>query len=76
MSLPIPVALGLAVASETANQLVGVDPIMTRGAVRYITRTATYSLRASREVLGYAPKVDLDEGMRLTEAWLREKGYV
>jgi nucleoside-diphosphate-sugar epimerase len=30
----------------------------------------------AREVLGWEPQVDLDEGMRRTEAWFREEGFL
>jgi nucleoside-diphosphate-sugar epimerase len=30
----------------------------------------------ARCVLGYTPQVDLDEGMRRTEVWLREQGLI
>jgi 2-alkyl-3-oxoalkanoate reductase len=34
-------------------------------------RRGTYSIARARSVLHYEPAVDLDEGMRRTEAWLR-----
>ncbi len=34
------------------------------------------SCEKARRMLGYAPRVDLAEGMRRTEAWLREQGLV
>ena len=44
--------------------------------MRYLARTGTYSIEKARRVLRYAPAVDLDEGMRLTEAWLRVEGLL
>ena len=41
-------------------------------AVSYLSRRGTYSIEKARRVLGYEPRVSLDEGMRRTEAWLRE----
>jgi nucleoside-diphosphate-sugar epimerase len=42
--------------------------------MRYLARPGTYSIEKARRVLGYAPAVDLDEGMARTEAWLRAEG--
>jgi nucleoside-diphosphate-sugar epimerase len=44
---------------------------MGANAVSYLARTGTYSIEKARRVLGYEPKIDLDEGFRRTEAWLR-----
>ena len=35
-----------------------------------------YSVSRARELLGWEPRVDLDEGMRRTEAWFREEGLL
>ena len=39
----------------------------------YLARPGGYSIEKARRLLGYDPRVDLDEGMRRTEAWLREQ---
>ena len=51
-------------------------PTVTADAVHYLTRNHAYSVGRAREVLGWEPQVDLDEGMRRTEAWFREEGYL
>lgn len=35
-----------------------------------------FSIAKAQQVLGYAPTVNLDEGMARTERWLREQGYI
>ncbi len=35
-----------------------------------------FSIAKAQRVLGYAPRVDLDEGMRRTESWLHKQGYI
>ncbi len=35
-----------------------------------------FSIAKAQRLLGYAPAVDLDEGMARTERWLREQGYI
>jgi nucleoside-diphosphate-sugar epimerase len=44
--------------------------------MRYLARTGTYSIEKARKLLGYEPAVDLDEGMRRTELWLRAEGLL
>lgn len=35
-----------------------------------------FSIAKAQRLLGYAPAIDLDEGMRRTEQWLRAQGYL
>jgi nucleoside-diphosphate-sugar epimerase len=51
-------------------------PTVTAAAMRYLNREHAYSVSRARELLGWEPKVDLDEGMRRTEAWFREEGLL
>ena len=44
--------------------------------LQFIRRHAVFPNARAREVLGWEPKVDFDEGMRRTEAWLREEGML
>jgi nucleoside-diphosphate-sugar epimerase len=44
--------------------------------IAYFRRRGTYSIRRAREVLGYEPKVDLEEGMRRTREWAEEQGLL
>jgi nucleoside-diphosphate-sugar epimerase len=45
-------------------------------ALALLTKPGTFSIAKARRMLGYEPKVDLTEGMRRTEAWLRETGRI
>jgi nucleoside-diphosphate-sugar epimerase len=42
----------------------------------FMQRKAVYPNERARRILGWEPKVTLEEGMRRTEAWLREEGYL
>lgn len=44
--------------------------------VRFLTSQAAYPTSKAAQLLGYQPRVDLAEGMRRTEAWLRQAGYL
>ena len=35
-----------------------------------------FSIAKAQRLLGYTPRVDLDEGMRRTARWLRKQGYI
>ena len=61
---------------ERAARLAHRPPAATADAVRYLNREHAYTVSRAREVLGWEPKVDLDEGMRRTEAWFREEGLL
>jgi nucleoside-diphosphate-sugar epimerase len=50
----------------------GVDP----DDLIFLMRHAVYPNARAREVLGWQPRVTLDEGMARTEAWLREVGLL
>jgi nucleoside-diphosphate-sugar epimerase len=72
----IPTSAGLAYAA-TLDRVARVRKVpneITPGGVRYLAqRRGTYSIASARELLGWAPAVDLDAGMELTAAWLREQ---
>lgn len=42
----------------------------------FLTSQAVYPTTKAEELLGYRPRVSLDEGMRQTEVWLRQAGYL
>ncbi|SEH12644.1 NAD-dependent epimerase/dehydratase family protein [Thermoleophilum album] len=66
----------LTAVAGTFDRLKGLDSELSPAAVDYFLRYGSYSIDEARRVLGYAPRVDLAEGMRRTEAWLRERGLV
>ena len=66
-TLPAP----LASAAARVAQAVGRDPDVNPRAVEYMLRRGTYSNAKARSLLGWEPRVPLDEGMRRTLAWLR-----
>jgi nucleoside-diphosphate-sugar epimerase len=75
-SVPAPVARAVAGAIDAVQRLRGARNEVTPAAIDYLMRRGTYSIARAREVLGYEPAVDLEEGMRRTEAWLRAEGLV
>jgi len=51
-------------------------PLLTRLAAELFGTDQGYSINKARQELGYEPKVHFDEGISITEAWLRESGLV
>jgi nucleoside-diphosphate-sugar epimerase len=69
-------AMSLAAVPEAAAKIGGIHTEYRRASMRPLARPGTYSIAKARRVLGYEPAVGLDEGMRRTEAWLREHGLL
>jgi nucleoside-diphosphate-sugar epimerase len=74
--LPTRVAVALARANAKAARLAQRETEVNEISILYLSRTGTYSIARARELLGYEPQVDLDEGMRRTEEWLRREGLL
>ncbi|HEY6331629.1 MAG TPA: SDR family NAD(P)-dependent oxidoreductase [Blastocatellia bacterium] len=51
-------------------------PALSDEAIRLWTQTGVFDITATRQRLGYAPRVPLNEGMKITEQWLRESGHL
>lgn len=75
-SLPLPLAHIAALGMELGERITGQRAVLTRTAVGFLTRRATFNIEKARRHLGYQPKIDLDEGMQLTEAWLRQEKLI
>lgn len=73
LCLPTPLAVAAARAAGAAERLRGRRTEVNAASMRYLARPGGYSIGKARRLLGYEPQVDLDEGMRRTEAWLREQ---
>jgi nucleoside-diphosphate-sugar epimerase len=75
ITLPTPVALASAAVVQRAARLAPGDNEINPGSARYLLRTGTYSNAKARSVLGWEPRIGLQEGLRRTVAWLREQGF-
>jgi nucleoside-diphosphate-sugar epimerase len=76
LCLPTPIAVALARGAGMVERLRGRRSEVNAVSMRYLARTGGYSIEKARRVLGYEPRVSVGEGMRLTEAWLREQGLL
>ena len=57
-------------------RLVGVKPLVYPDFVDFVSRRGGYSTDKARRMLGYEPAVSLDDGMKLTQAWLAQQNLV
>jgi nucleoside-diphosphate-sugar epimerase len=54
----------------------GVEPPLYRRRVEFFTKSRAFDISRARAELGYAPAVDLREGIRRTLAWYRAQGWL
>jgi nucleoside-diphosphate-sugar epimerase len=54
----------------------GLEPPLHRRRVDFWTKSRAFTIEKARRLLGYDPKVDLDEGIARTAAWYREAGWL
>ncbi|EYF03338.1 NAD-dependent epimerase/dehydratase family protein [Chondromyces apiculatus] len=70
--VPMAVARAIAWANETFK--LGIP--LTTLRLRTYVRRLRYPTQKAEQLLGWKPRVSLDEGMRRSEAWLREEGLL
>ncbi|MCB8943924.1 MAG: NAD(P)-dependent oxidoreductase [Ardenticatenaceae bacterium] len=49
---------------------------LSRVRLTYYRRKLVFPIEKARRLLGYEPRISLDEGMKRSEAWLREEGHL
>jgi nucleoside-diphosphate-sugar epimerase len=75
--LPRSVAYGVALAAEGAAAFTRKPPVINRDKVTDLSQTGwTCSIERARTELGYAPKIELEEGLRETIAWYKQEGWL
>jgi nucleoside-diphosphate-sugar epimerase len=72
-ALPLQWAGGLC---EALCVPLGIEPPLYRRRVDFWTKSRAFSSDKARRLLGYAPRVDLDEGLARTAAWYRQAGWL
>jgi nucleoside-diphosphate-sugar epimerase len=75
-SIPTPAAVALAHLADAVNRARGRRNDVNAITMRDLARSGSYSIEKARRVLGYEPAVELDEGMRRTQAWLQAEGLI
>jgi nucleoside-diphosphate-sugar epimerase len=63
-------------ACEVACRPLGLSPPIYRRRVDFFTKNRAFDISKARRLLGYEPRVALDEGLRNTARWYRERGLL
>lgn len=74
--LPYGPALALSTLCEKACVPLGIEPPLHPRRVRFFRNNRAFSIEKARRVLGYDPRIDLEEGMARTVAWYRREGLL
>jgi nucleoside-diphosphate-sugar epimerase len=74
--LPLAPMLAAAAVVEDVCTALRVRPPIYRRRMDFYTSDSAFDTTRARAVLGWAPAVDLDEGIRRTLAWYREAGLL
>jgi nucleoside-diphosphate-sugar epimerase len=75
ITLPTRVAIPAAAVMQRVARLTPGDNDINPASARYLLRTGTYSNAKARRVLGWDPRVKLQDGLERTVAWLRAQGF-
>ena len=63
-------------AQARINDLFRQGKFLTHDVLELYDNKAEYSAEKAKNVLGYESRVSIEEGLKATEAWLREDGYI
>ncbi len=69
-------AIAIAEIGRVLFKLLGKPTELGRGAMEMLSKKNTVSNQKAHDLLGWHPQVDLEEGMRRTEVWLRERNIL
>ena len=54
----------------------GIEPPIYRRRVDFFTKSRAFTIQKAQRLIGYAPRVELESGIRSTVAWYRTHGYL
>lgn len=75
LKLPVVIAEFAAWCCETSARILKFTPPLTRSRVLSLSRNWGYSIEKAKRELGYQPKYDFKEGLRLTISDYQERGW-
>ncbi len=74
--LPMAPLLAAATLCEWMCRPLGIDPPLHRRRCEFFTKARAFSNEKAKRLLGFQPKVTLEDGIRRTVAWYREQGLL
>jgi nucleoside-diphosphate-sugar epimerase len=63
-------------SAEIGAKIMRSPPTASRAMLGFMTGHCVFSTAKAKRLLGWSPRFSLDEGLRQTEAWLREIGMI
>ena len=76
LHLPVAPFYWLGAAVETVCVPLGIEPPIYRRRVGFFVNNRIFSIEKARRVLGYEPRVGLEEGLSRTIRWYRREGLL
>jgi nucleoside-diphosphate-sugar epimerase len=76
LRFPYGPAFALSVVCDAICRPLGVEPPLHPRRVRFFKNNRAFSIDKAKRVLGYAPKVELADGMKRTVEWYRSQGLL
>ena len=76
MRLPVWPFLAAGALCEATFKPLGKEPPIHRRSVHFFTHDRWFDTSKARRVLGFEPKIGLEQGMRSTAEWYRENGML
>jgi nucleoside-diphosphate-sugar epimerase len=73
---PKPVISVPALAAKTALRQMGKNADLLPESIDFVTRSHSYSIQKAVRLLGYKPRIDLDQGMERTANWLSKNNIL
>jgi nucleoside-diphosphate-sugar epimerase len=74
--LPYAPVRAAAIVCDKLCRPLGIDPPLYPRRVEFFAKDRAFDISKAREMLGYAPQVDLEEGLARTAAWYRRQGLI
>ncbi len=75
-SLPYPLAWTAALIFEIQAGIKGKKASFSRGAVNSLRSSNSFSNKKAKRLLNWEPRYNLEQGMLITETWLRKNGFL
>jgi nucleoside-diphosphate-sugar epimerase len=76
MSIPVWPVWFAGLACEVLCKPFGISPPIYRRRVDFFTKSRAFDIAKAKTLLGYQPRVSLDDGLARTASWYREQGLL
>ncbi|MEL6680036.1 MAG: NAD-dependent epimerase/dehydratase family protein [Pseudomonadota bacterium] len=76
LRLPVGPLMAAATVIEFACKPLGIDPPLHRRRVAFFTKARAFSVDKAKRLIGFQPKVPLEDGLRRTADWYRAEGWL